>query len=1016
MAFLISPLPLSLVWAYHSPTNPKTARFAFLVPLGVYSTPDHSEQMDSLTLDLDRIATEFRLQKSQIENVVSLLDEGNTIPFITRYRKERTGGLDEEVLRRLQTRVTDLRALNDRKTTILKSIDLQGKLTDTLKAQILAAGSMKRLEDLYLPFKPKKKTRASDAREKGLEPLATAIWTADPVVADLPTFVQGMIAPEKGLNTIEEILQGASDILAEDFSEMVDVRAGVRNSIWATGMMVSVRATGEKPAPVEGTEETPAPTTPTPKKGKKDEKGPHEFRDYFNFKEGLKEIPPHRILALNRGEKESVLKVSIVWDEQTVAAAARTGLKTLDGHPHRQFVELALEDGLKRLLYPSLDTEIRKELKDEALQYAVEIFARNLRSLLLQPPLRGKRVLAVDPGIRTGCKIAALDEQGVLLEDTVIYPHEPKNEIAEAKATLAGLIRKHQLTMIAIGNGTACRETETLVSDLIADLEKGADGQFPLTNLVYIVVNEAGASDYSASPIAKEEFPDKEATVRGTVSIGRRLQDPLAELVKIDPQHVGVGLYQHDVKANQLKSSLDQVVESCVNEVGVELNTASAPLLRYVAGLNAAVASDIVKYRQENGPFQTRDDIKKVKGIGEARFVQAAGFLRLPKGNEPLDNTSVHPESYDLARKILTEISVQPSDLLNPEAISGIKEKLGALNAEEVATRLGAGVPTVRDILEALGKPGRDPRDDRPAPIFKKGILKLEDLVEGMQLRGTVLNVVPFGAFVDIGLKETGLVHISRLANRYLRSPHEVVSVGDVVTVWVVGVDKELNRATLTMLEPGTEQKPEPRGERPPRGQRPPRGEGRPPRGDRPPRQPREGAPVGEGQPQGDRPPQGERPPRPPRGDRGPRPPRGDRPPQGERPPQEGRPQGERPQGERSEGGRPPRPPGTGGGGRPSGGDRGRPQGERGSRGPSRPNPNWRSGKKPEAPKPPVEETPAAETPTEPTKPKPPKKLKKGLPSLDQSAIKGERPLNSFDELAAFFKQRDEPKPPKEGE
>ena len=982
--------------------------------------------------DLSRIAQDLQIRKVQVENVVQLLDEGNTVPFITRYRKERTGGLNEELIRRVQERIVQSRQLAERKQSILKSIESQGKLTDALREAITAADSSKRLEDLYLPYKPKKKSLASEAKEKGLEPLAAAIWTNDSVAANLPEVLAGMLNPEKGLNTAEDVMLGVQHILAEQVAEAAEVRGPVRHVVWDTGELVVTKA-----------------ETVTEEQGK-------DFRDYFAFRESIRFIPPHRILAVNRGEKENVLKIKIEWHNERIRRAAVANLPLAE-HPHREFLDKVVDDALARLLLPSLEREVRRELTEHAQDSAVHNFARNLRSLLLQPPLRGKRVLAIDPGMRTGCKLAALDENGNLLEETVIYPHAPANRPAEAKSTLEKMLRRHQLSILAIGNGTAGRETETLVSELIADLESGktcvlpdapppvvrpkgrpqkleADAASmaekflaeieplaaaitqpaaseplaaspsvpaeapaevtpvaaepapiaaepepvaaepapiaaepepvaaepapvaatppvpeappeptpapeapiappqaapvpvePLPDLpkdiAYVIVNEAGASDYSASPIAREEFPNHDATTRGTISIGRRLQDPLAELVKIDPQHVGVGLYQHDVRAKHLKESLEAVIESCVNEVGVEINTASIPLLRHVSGLNQLVARDLIEYRTKNGSFRNRNQLKDVPGIGEARFMQAAGFIKIPDSDEPFDATWIHPESYEFARQLLAEMGFVPIDLRDKAKVDEISEKLKSINIPELSARLNVGEPTLRDIMDVVAKPGRDPREDRPPPIFKKGILKLEDLQPGMELKGTVLNVVPFGAFVDIGLKDTGLVHISQMANRYIKNPYEVVAVGDVVNVWVIKVEGDRRRASLTMIPPGSERKPPER--------RPV--EPRPQQADRPPR-----PPQGGDRQQGDRqqrPPQG--------GDRGQRPPRQDGPPRG-RPQRQGAPQA------------PPPPP------------------------------------------PP---------PRKPAKPKP-------LPKLSNEALKGKAPLHTFGELEAFFKAKDPVPPP----
>src|SRR5262245_2865288 len=898
--------------------------------------------------DLSRIAQDLQVRKVQVENVVALLDEGNTVPFITRYRKERTGGLDEEKIRRIQERITQLRQLAERKQTILKSIDAQGKLTDALREQIQSADSSKRLEDLYLPYKPKKRSLATDARDKGLEPLAMAIWERDPAVANLGEVVQGLINPEKGLNTPDDVATGVGHILAEVIAENADVRANVRHVVWDTGKLVSSKA--ENVGPDKGL----------------------DYKDYFAFTESARMIPPHRVLAVNRGERENILKIKIEWDAGRAREGALAALPHLADHPHRDLLMPVLDDALTRLLSPSLEREVRREQTEAAQEHAIDIFARNLRSLLLQPPLRGKRVLAIDPGLRTGCKLAALDETGGLIEESVIYPHAPQKRVAAAKHKLEELVRKHRLTIFAIGNGTACRESEQLVSEVIAELEQGsgrrkqpevstlppaasaaeslapaigvieppapvalapeeslpavmpaafvetstppeaaappdaapilppapgsegmsppvADLPAPVqlaaptppppkhepplpslddlppapTELAYVIVNEAGASDYSASPIAREEFPNHDATTRGTISIGRRLQDPLSELVKIDPQHVGVGLYQHDVKPKHLKESIDEVIESCVNEVGVDVNHAGPSLLRYVSGLNPAAAQEVAQYRKANGPLRSRAQLLQVPNLGECRFTQAAAFLKVREGDDPLDATWVHPETYSLARQLLSELGYDADALRDKVKVEELRAKLNANagNLPEIAQRLGVGEPTLDDIFRSLARPGRDPREDLPPPIFKTGVLKLEDITPGMELKGTVLNVVPFGAFVDIGLKESGLVHISQMANRYIKSPYDVVSVGDVVTVWVMEVKPGEKKISLSMIPPGQERRPPDRGGRfaggLPRGERGERGPGGPP------------------QPQ---PEQRERPPLPPRGERPGFQPRGERP------------------------------------------------------------------------------------------------------------------------------------------
>ena len=1034
--------------------------------------------------DLSRIAQDLQIRKAQVEAVVQLLDDDNTVPFITRYRKERTGGLDEEFIRRIQGRVENLRALADRKRTIFKSIAFQGRLNDELVQAILAAESPKRLEDLYLPYKPKKKSKATEAREKGLGPLAEAIFFGDPAVANLNDVLPGLVDPDKWLLNTDDVLGGVKDILAEMVADAADVRGPLRAFTWDTGMIVAVR--GESVPEGKGREHEP----------------------YFNFREPVKEIPPHRVLAVNRGEKANVLKVRLDTDPAMAHEIATYHLN-LGDHPHRELMQGVLADALDRLVRPSLEREIRRELTERAQEYAIMVFAKNLRSLLLQPPLRGKKVLAVDPGIRTGCKLAVLDETGKMLEDAVVYPHGQRKNAAEAKRKMEQLIRKHQLSVIAIGNGTGCRETEQVVADLIAELTArrlnptpptaetvsapveeptappaspesppatpepmhlvmgvpgaaetfghgtffpvevvtlAADGGIPITetthsdaptpstetldthgphaaapiearparreplsppisleglpdapaDLAYVIVIEAGASDYSASPVAREEFPELDATTRGTISIGRRLQDPLAELVKIDPQHIGVGLYQHDVKAKHLKESLEGVIESSVNQVGVDLNTASVPLLRHVSGLNQLVAREIVTHRDRNGPFTTREQLLQVSGLGDKRFTQAAGFLKLPDAADPLDTTWIHPESYPLARQILTDLGFTPADLRDRAKLDELRGKLNGVNAAELAGRLNAGEPTVRDIFDSLAKPGRDPREDLPPPIFKTNVLRLEDITPGMELKGTVLNVVPFGAFVDIGLKESGLVHISLMANRYIKSPYDVVAVGDVVNVWVKEVKPGEKKISLSMIPPDQERRPPERGGR---FSGPPPGDGRGERGPGGP--PQQQGERGGFLPRGDR--SGERPGFQPRGggDRG-----------GERPGFQPRGGGDRggfqQRGNQGQG----QGQGQGGGNRFAGRGPGpggpRPgQGQSGSGAPAGNAPP--AGGQPSAPlAQPIQPPP----PRKPSKPKP-------LPNLTADKKAGKAALNTFGELLAFFKPPEpepekKPEPPKE--
>jgi transcriptional accessory protein Tex/SPT6 len=1066
---------------------------------------------EATSFECSRIAQDLQIRKVQVESVVQLFNEGNTVPFITRYRKERTGGLDEDAIRAIQTRLNFLKQLNDRKQTILRSIENQGKLNDELKHEILTAPTVRRLEDLYLPFKPKKKSLALAAREKGLEPLALAIWHSDPAVGNLDELLPSLVNPDKQLASVDDVKTGVQHILAEMINETAGVRADVRRVLWKASAVTSVR--NEKAHEGQG----------------------NEFKPYFQFKEATQDIRPHRILALNRGEKEGVLKVKLEWPMEAVQQMAAGALAehllfmagqpvpvptnpaepasppggppetptpeappesppvapppetpspaappitlppsgtppgphaaaplvesmptqprpTLTGEPlaegsdfrspHTAFIKVCLDDTLNRLLLPSLEREIRHELTDEAELHAVKVFAHNIRSLLMQPPLIGRRVLAIDPGFRTGCKLAALDEFGNLLDQAVIYPHgggpgggkkkdkkpaEPATPLApptpsasegmttpeqpaqptlstgegmpppeqqpsaeaapmptteapmvppevaatttatpelgpvadptpvanasgsdnptpvaeppppaappeptvdkraEAKTKLLEFAQKHNLNIVALGNGTACRETEEFIAEVIAA---------SLPELAYVIVSEAGASVYSVSPVAKEEFPTLDPVVRSGASIGRRLQDPLSELVKIDPQSLGVGLYQHDMGRKELKEALEGVVESCVNQVGVDVNSASVPLLRYVSGLNQLVAREIVERRKSQGPFTAREQLMGVTGMGPTRYTQAAGFLKIPTATNPLDRTWIHPESYPLAEKILAELGYTPSVLDDKSGHEGLRAKLNEVHLDEIARKLEISVPALDEMFMALARPGRDPREELPPPIFKKGVLKLEDLQPGMELKGTVLNVVDFGAFVDVGLKDSGLVHISQMANKYIKSPYDVVSVNDIVKVWVLKIDKDSNHVSLTMIQPGSERLPQERAPRPPRREN-------------------------EGQ----------------RQDRGQRPPPRDRVPAG--PPREGQREG---QGQRQQGSRPPQ-------------RRGGPPPRQGSRPPQR----------------------DAAPPPPPPPPPPPSKPRREAPKpkLTQAAIEGKAPLRTLGELAAFFAAKeDKAKPP----
>ncbi|HZZ70669.1 MAG TPA: Tex-like N-terminal domain-containing protein [Pirellulales bacterium] len=961
------------------------------------------------TIDLGPLARDLGLAPERVGATIQLLDDGNTVPFITRYRKDQTGGLDEVQIRDIESRVNKLRQLAERKQTILRSIEAQNKLTPELAAQISGADSLKRLEDLYLPFKPKKQTLATAARERGLEPLADEIFIASPACADLDARARDFINPDKQIVSVADVLLGVGHILAENFSERADLRGRLRKIFKRTGKLVSTRIESEKkaeseaksaeskstapktpklaateqissetiPAPATSTEpaagempssdmasnepppgptpadlsavppnqdppptpaiqaaddaqparsespemesaapaweaaaemdasaapaatdaaETALPETALPRtmsselpaaesalekrpvaaesgamseatstvlpapatepgsaapsapasmpapavasaksarvaerekkrkakdkaKDKLQEKLEHDFRDYFAYSEQIGRIPPHRVLAINRGEKARILRVKIDADVEALHQEGES-LVVAENHPHADFLRGCAKDALTRLVIPSLEREIRRELTENAETHAVEVFARNLRNLLLQPPIQGRRVLAIDPGFKSGCKLAALDEFGNLLDHGVVHLIGKEERKKEARAKLVEMIQTHSLKVVAIGNGTACRETEDMLTEILGN-------ELQDQGVAYVIVNEAGASVYSTSPLGREEFPNFDATLRGAISIGRRLLDPLSELVKIDPANIGVGLYQHDVKAKHLRTSLDAVIESCVNYVGVDLNTASPALLRYVSGLNQLTARRVYDHRQQHGPFARRDQLKEVAGFGESAFVQAAGFLKITGGEEPLDSTWIHPESYAAARHVLEKLDCAPTALVDKETPAQLAERAQKLDPTAVAAELHVGALSLKDILVQLTRPGRDPREDLPPPIFKRGVLKLDDLTPGMELTGSVLNVVDFGAFVDIGLHDSGLVHISQLANKYIRDPHEVVAVGDVVKVWVLEIDKTRRRVSLTMIAPGTPRTPPQKHGGSKEGQR---GERRPPR------------------------------------------------------------------------------------------------------------------------------------------------------------------------------------------
>ncbi|MFN7811489.1 MAG: helix-hairpin-helix domain-containing protein [Planctomycetia bacterium] len=717
-------------------------------------------------IDLGRIAQRLDLPAAGVEAVVHLLDSGNTIPFITRYRRDQTGGLDEEQVRLVAEAVARARQLADRKQTIERTIHGQGKMTPALAARIAAAESPKQLEDLYLPFKPQKLSLAEVAKQRKLEPLAREILAADPAAAVVEQRAADFVDPAVEVGSGADVLLGVGHIIAHEFSERADLRQRLREILHRQARLRSQRI---EPA------------------GKPLSKDAKHFRDYFDYAEQVQRIPPHRVLAINRGERAKLLKVRIEGPAEELQAAAEE-LVVPANHTHAEFLRGCVRDALARLVLPSLDREVRREMTEFCEAHAVGVFARNLRNLLLQPPVSGRRVLALDPGFKSGCKAVVIDECGTPLEHAVLHIIGQQERRAEAGRKIVDLVGRHGCSVIAIGNGTAGRETEALVAELVA-------GELQSQDVAYVMVNEAGASVYSTSQYGREELPQHEAAVRGAISIGRRLQDPLSELVKIEPANIGVGLYQHDVKARHLHASLDRVVESCVNYVGVDLNTASPALLRYVSGLNQATAKNIHEWRTRNGPVTSRRQLLEVPGFGEAAYVQAAGFLKITGGAEPLDATWIHPESYPVAEKVLDRIGGSLADAARAERPSD-----GDLRA--LAEEFGVGRLLLADILEQLSRPGRDPREDLPKPVFKKGVLKFDDLEVGMELLGGVLNVVDFGAFVDIGMHDSGLVHISQLSSRYVRDPHDVVSVGQVVKVWVLELDKARRRVALTMISP----------------------------------------------------------------------------------------------------------------------------------------------------------------------------------------------------------------------
>jgi uncharacterized protein len=709
------------------------------------------------------IAAELALNPVQVKNTIALLDQQNTIPFIARYRKEHTGNLDEEQLRAIQERLHYLRALDARRQTIVHAIEEQGKLTPELKKKIDEAITLQELEDLYLPFRPKKRTRATVAREKGLEKLARILYAQEMIDGEPETVALPFINPEKEVYTVGEALQGAQDILAEVFSEEADIRKKIRTFTFDNGLLISkVRPAYAK----------------------------QEYQMYYDYSEAIAKLPPHRILAINRGEKEKCLRVTFDVPEEPIRRIMADTFVTNPKSIFHHLILKTLQDAYTRLIAPAIEREIRTQLTEMADGHAIQVFAINIKNLLLQPPVSGKTIMGIDPGYRTGCKVAVIDNTGKYLEGITIYPHPPQKDYFNAKTGIRILIEKYSVDIIAIGNGTASRETELLVAELIRELKQDR-------TVYYTVVNEAGASVYSASPIAKKEFPDLDVSMRGNISIARRLLDPLAELVKIDPKSIGVGLYQHDINQRKLSETLGAVVESCVNLVGVDLNTASVSLLKYISGLTDKTATNIVKYRETHGSFENREQLKEVNGIGDIAFQQSAGFLRIINGDNPLDATSIHPESYAVTQQLLKKFAI--ADVHNGGNALRDQVQQNKINLNALAEELDCGLPTLEDILLNLEKPGRDPREEMPTPLFRADILKAEDLKAGMILKGTVRNVVDFGAFIDIGVKHDGLVHISQMAERYVKSPHEIISVGDIVDVKVLSVDLERERIALSM-------------------------------------------------------------------------------------------------------------------------------------------------------------------------------------------------------------------------
>ncbi len=708
---------------------------------------------------MNEIVSKYQFSEKQVKSVLELLEENNTVPFIARYRKEATGGLDEVQIKQISDEYQYVANLQKRKDEVIHNIEQQGLLTNELKEAILKQTKLQRVEDLYRPFKQKKKTRATEAKRKGLESLAQ--WISDGQQGELSKKAEAYINDE--VATVDEAIQGALDIIAEHVSDNPKYRSRILKDIYRQGNIVTAK-----------------------KKKADDEK--ETFAMYYDYVEPIKNVANHRVLAMNRGEKEKVLSVKVEFDTQQIASAIEKN-EVKSNNPHGDYIKLAIEDSLKRLIMPSIEREIRADLTEKAEQHAIEVFSENLKHLLLQPPMKGKQILGVDPAFRTGCKLAVINPYGTFIDKSVIYPHPPKSKVEASEKEIVRMIKENNIELIAIGNGTASRETEQFVADVIKKYN---------LDIKFIIVNEAGASVYSASEIARSEFPNFQVEERSAVSIGRRVQDPLSELVKIDPKSIGVGQYQHDVNQKELESALTFVVETAVNQVGVDVNTASKSLLQYVSGLSSAIAQNIIDYREENGAIKHNKEISKVKRLGAKTFEQSIGFLRIVDGSEPLDNTSIHPESYDVTYELLTVLNFDINDL----GTDKLKTELSNINTNQIAEQLNVGVPTLDDIIKSLMAPNRDPRDEFETPILKSDVLSIEDLKEGMKLSGTVRNVVDFGAFVDIGVKQDGLVHVSKLSKKFVKNPMDVVSVGDIVEVWILDIDKNKGKVSLTMIDP----------------------------------------------------------------------------------------------------------------------------------------------------------------------------------------------------------------------